>query len=107
MQIESKDHSTRVTKTLPTASQPLPAARLSSLLPGQKGRVVALECEGLHRRRLLDLGLTPGVQVEAVMRAALGDPMAFRVRDSLMALRREQAEQILIHRLDSSDPNLE
>lgn len=86
----------------PTISQGQPTESLANLVPGQTGRVVALECQGLPRRRLLDLGLTPGVEVQVVMQAALGDPVAFRVRNTLMALRREQAEQILVQRLEDN-----
>lgn len=75
-------------------------ARLSALTRGQVGRVVALRCEGLTRRRLLDLGLTPGAVVECAFPAVFGDPLAYRVRGALIALRAEQASQIEIERVD-------
>jgi DtxR family Mn-dependent transcriptional regulator len=72
--------------------------RLTELKLGQRGRVVALDnaCQGLTRRRFLDLGITPGVRIEPVMRSAFGEPTAYRVRDTLIALRREQTDTILI-----------
>ena len=78
--------------------RPRPAVRLSALGVGGRGRVLALDdgCQGLTRRRFLDLGLTPGVEVQAVMRSAFGEPTAYRVRDTLVALRREQADLVLI-----------
>jgi Fe2+ transport system protein FeoA len=71
---------------------------LSQLRIGNAGRVLALSdtCAGLNRRRLLDLGLTPGVSV-VVERANTGrSAIAYRIRHTLIALRREQADQILV-----------
>jgi DtxR family Mn-dependent transcriptional regulator len=72
--------------------------RLSALEPGQAAVVHQLDdtLQGLTRRRLLDLGLTPGAAVTAEYASFLGDPMAFRVRGSLIALRREQAGHVLV-----------
>lgn len=71
---------------------------MSSLGPGEKGRVVRIvrKCRGLERRRLLDLGIIPGTVVEAVMKSPTGDPTAFRVRGSTVALRRDQTDLIQI-----------
>lgn len=69
---------------------------LSVLKPGERGRVLALKCRGLNRRRFLDLGLLPGTVIEAVMPSALAEPLAYKVRETMIALRREQAQQILV-----------
>jgi DtxR family Mn-dependent transcriptional regulator len=76
-----------------------PPVKLSSLEPGESGRVIALRSEGLERRRLLDLGLTPGTVVECEYPSPLGEPMAYRVRGALIALRNEQGDQIEIEPL--------
>jgi Fe2+ transport system protein FeoA len=60
--------------------------------------VEELLSEGAERRRMLDLGILPGTKVEVVMRSPLGDPTAYRVRDSVVALRSEQARLIRIRR---------
>ncbi|UCC73476.1 MAG: FeoA domain-containing protein [Gemmatimonadota bacterium] len=73
-----------------------PPVRLSSLEPGEAGRILALRCEGLGRRRLLDLGLTPGTVVECAFPGPLGEPTAYRVRGALIALRKEQGDEIEI-----------
>ncbi len=77
-----------------------PHETLAALRPREKGRVVHLSpaCRGLERRRLLDLGIVPGTLVEAEMRSPGGDPTAYRVRGALIALRKEQAEQVHITR---------
>ena len=76
-----------------------PPVKLSSLEPGESGRVIALRSEGLERRRLLDLGLTPGTVVECEYPSPLGEPMAYRIRGALIALRNEQGDQIEIEPL--------
>jgi DtxR family Mn-dependent transcriptional regulator len=75
--------------------------RMADLALGEKGRVVALApaLRGLERRRFLDLGLVPGTEVEAEIRSPGGDPTGYRVRGAVIALRREQAEQVEIERL--------
>lgn len=88
--------------------QPLPEFRteelveeefLSSLRPGERTRVVGLSpaCRGQERRRLLDLGFVPGTLVEVDMISPAGDPTAYRVRGSVVALRREQANLIRVN----------
>lgn len=69
---------------------------LALLRPGEQGRIVQIHCNGFLRRRLLDLGLVPGTLVEAVMSSPWGDPVAYRVRSSLLAIRREDAGKIEI-----------
>lgn len=74
--------------------------RLSELGAGEEAEVRFLDSElrGLTRRRLLDLGLTPGARVRAVLSNAFGDPRAFRVRGTTVALRNDQAEHIWVRR---------
>ena len=73
---------------------------LSTLIPGEKATVVRISgaCRGIERRRLLDLGITPGTIVEAEMISPSGDPTAYRIRDTTIALRKEQSNQIHISR---------
>jgi DtxR family Mn-dependent transcriptional regulator len=77
---------------------------LSELGPGETARVVSLggELRGFTRRRLLDLGLTPNARVSMHLRNAFGDPLAFRVRGTTVALRREQASGIWVRREPAS-----
>jgi DtxR family Mn-dependent transcriptional regulator len=78
-----------------------PFESLASLEPGEAGRVmrIAASCRGLQRRRLMDLGLVPGTDVRAEMRSQGGDPTAYRIRGSLVALRQDQAKLVHISRL--------
>lgn len=72
--------------------------RLTALEFGQRATVAGLDqaLQGFTRRRLLDLGITPGVAIEVGMSGIFRDPVAYRVRGTLIALRREQAEHVLI-----------
>jgi DtxR family Mn-dependent transcriptional regulator len=80
-----------------------PALTLAALPIGNEAEVVALSerCTGLGRRRLLDLGFTGGVQVKAVLANVGDEAHAYRVRGTTIALRKEQAEQVLIRPLAS------
>lgn len=73
---------------------------LRSLRVGEETKVVAVSraCRAPERRRLMDLGILPGAAIEVAMPSPLNDPVAYRGRDTLIALRREQAQMILIER---------
>lgn len=62
----------------------------------RSGRAVVtrLDARGQQRRRLMDLGVVPGVEVRAEQTSPLGDPTAYRVRGTVIALRRAQAQGI-------------
>ncbi|NQU10071.1 FeoA domain-containing protein [bacterium] len=78
--------------------------RLSALRCGDRARVVSISprCRGAERRRLLDLGIVPDTVVEAEMKSPVGDPTAYRVRQTLVALRREQADLINVMPLEAA-----
>ena len=72
--------------------------RLSQLAMDETATVVSLsdQCRGLTRRRLLDLGITPQATIKAELRNAGQSATAYRIRNTLIALRKEQAEQVLV-----------
>ncbi len=74
--------------------------RLWELRTGETAEVAALSraARNVERRRLMDLGILPGVAIEAAFTSPGGDPTAYRVRDTLIALRKEQANYISIRR---------
>ena len=71
---------------------------LAGLDLGQGGRVASVEAEGAMRRRLLDLGLIPGTPVTCVARSPAGDPSAYLVRGTVIALRRRDAAGVVLER---------
>lgn len=72
--------------------------RLADLSKGDRAEVVGLDdaCQGFSRRRLMDLGFTEGARVRPALQTFAGDPRAYEVRGTLVALRREQASQVLV-----------
>lgn len=72
------------------------AMTLDELKIGQRAAVVSLEITGPSRRRLMDLGILPGTVLLAELRSPLGDPVAYRVRGALIALRKSQARDITV-----------
>ncbi len=69
-------------------------ARLDSLTPGQSGEIVKIGGEGALRRRLLDMGLTPGTKVHMKKYAPLGDPIELNLRGYDLSLLRADAHNI-------------
>ena len=71
---------------------------LKDLKPGQKGVVLGvvlnLGKKGPVRKRLMDMGITPGVDVEVVKVAPLGDPIEVNLRGYELSLRKDEAEHI-------------
>jgi DtxR family transcriptional regulator, Mn-dependent transcriptional regulator len=65
---------------------------------------ISRACRGQVRRRLMDLGLVPGTSIRAELQSFGGDPIAYLVRDTLVALRRSQAEQIFVRPKGQGDP---
>jgi DtxR family transcriptional regulator, Mn-dependent transcriptional regulator len=88
-----------------TASFAVGQCRLSDLQTGQKGHVLNLSpaARGPERRRFLDLGIIPGTIIEAELHSPMGDPTAYRIRGTLIALRREQADLINVLPLQEKD----
>jgi len=74
------------------------AVSLVDLEDNQRAEIVELDeaVQGFTRRRFLDLGLTPGTLVYPELKNFFGDPRAYRVRGTLIALRRDQASQIWV-----------
>ncbi|NQS76878.1 MAG: ferrous iron transport protein A [Peptococcaceae bacterium] len=69
---------------------------LHLLSPGTSGKVNRLIAEGNTRRRMLDLGLIRGTRVVALQKSPSGDPVAYEIRGAVIALRSEEASQILV-----------
>ena len=69
---------------------------LRQLQAGQKGNIVAISAEGELGRRIRDIGLIPGTEVEVVGRAPLRDPVALRLFGVTLALRNKEADYITV-----------
>lgn len=69
---------------------------MSDMAPGQRAEVTELQTMGSMRRRLLDIGLIPGTMVECVGQSPGGDPKAYLIRGAAIAIRREDAQTVLL-----------
>lgn len=58
------------------------------------GIIDNLNCNGNIRRRLLDLGLVKGTKIIPIFKSPSGDPTAFEIRKTLIALRKEDCRLI-------------
>ena len=71
---------------------------LNELPLNQNGIIKGIECKGIIKRRLLDLGLINGTKIKPVLVSPSRDPRAFQVRGSIIAIRKEEAEKIYLKR---------
>ena len=69
---------------------------LAELSPGGYGLVAAPAVGGAMGCRLRDLGFLPGASVEALGKSPLGDPIAYLVRGTVIALRRRDAALVRV-----------
>ena len=69
---------------------------LSELKVGEKGTVTAVHGEGAIRRRLFDMGITPGTEVYLRKTAPFGDPIEISLRGYELTLRKAEAAQVEI-----------
>lgn len=74
---------------------------LSKLKEGQKGIVSDLLSTNHMRRRLQDLGVITGTSIECLQIGPNGDPIAYKIRGAIIALRSEDANKIIVtHQYD-------
>ena len=67
---------------------------LKDLGIGSTGKVVRLHGEGAVKRRIMDMGLTKGVEVTVRKLAPLGDPIEITVRGYELSIRKADAEMV-------------
>lgn len=69
---------------------------LTQLHEGEEGKVSLLLSTGSIRRRLQDLGIVTGTSIECLQKGPKGDPIAYRIKDAIIALRLEDANNIIV-----------
>jgi len=74
----------------------LPSSTLAELPIGRSALIQSLPTGRAGLTRLRELGLTPGVKVDVVRRAPLGEPIEIRVRGSHIAMRNHEAAHIIV-----------
>jgi len=74
------------------------AHTLEELERGARGVVDSIGGERPFRRRLMEMGLTPGTAVAMVNVAPLGDPLEIELRNGRLSIRRHEAAMVLLRR---------
>jgi len=69
---------------------------LKDLEPGQKARIIKISGNSSIKRRIMDMGLVPGAEIEMERYAPLGDPVEIKLKGYHLSLRKEEAENIVI-----------
>lgn len=69
---------------------------LKDLKPGQEGTVISIGDRGPMRRRIMDMGVTPGIIIRVIKVAPLGDPIEVNIRGYELSLRKKEAEFIQV-----------
>lgn len=85
------------------SAAPAHPVAMGELAPGSRARVVETGGTGKHQRRMLDMGLVPGAEVEVVRMAPLGDPVEYRVKGTAISMRRDDANTVLVEQESGRD----
>lgn len=73
---------------------------LNNLKIGASGRIIEIKNEGTIRRRLLDLGFVPGTVIKAELSSPFYDPIAYRIKNALVAIRKDDSKNIIVEELN-------
>ncbi len=76
---------------------------LRKLEVGQFARVASIHSDGELGRRIRDMGIVPGVEIEVVGRAPLRDPVALRLLGFTLTLRNNEADHIFVELLPENE----
>ncbi len=69
---------------------------LAHMTPGTRGKVVGMDIDQTMKSRLVDMGISCGTEIECVGISPLGDPIAFKVRGAVIAIRRRDCRNITV-----------
>ena len=69
---------------------------MRQLQVGQRARIVSVGASGEMGRRIRDMGLVPGAELQVVGRAPLKDPVALRLKGFTLTLRNNEADKITV-----------
>lgn len=69
---------------------------LDKLPLGMTQYIESINCSGILKTRLLDLGLVDGTPITPLFKSPLGDPTAYEFRGSIIAIRDDEARQIML-----------
>ncbi|HEX9739415.1 MAG TPA: FeoA family protein [Ignavibacteriaceae bacterium] len=70
--------------------------KASELQYGEKLKISEIDFTHPSSQRILEIGFTPGQEIELIIRPLFNDPLAFSVRGSLIAIRKDEADCIKV-----------
>jgi len=72
---------------------------LSDLKKNEVGKVIQSQAQGALKHKLISMGFVPGIQIKMVRNAPLRDPIEISIQNSLVTLRRTEAQLIVVEKL--------
>ena len=69
---------------------------LDDLEMGEEGQIKEINCNNSIKRRMMDLGIIKGTTITPILKSPAGNPKAYEVRGSIIAIRSEDAKSIEI-----------
>ena len=69
---------------------------LDNLPINYTAKIIDIECNNNLKKRLLDLGLINGTNIKAIFKSPIGNPIAYKIRGSTIAIRKEDSKYITI-----------
>ncbi|MDN5309095.1 MAG: ferrous iron transport protein [Methanolobus sp.] len=81
----------------------MPEKTLDLIEPETSVKVLKVMGQKSSRKRILDMGLTPGTRVDVIRRAPLGDPVEFKLKGYNLSLRKKEAEIVLVEIINQGD----
>lgn len=76
---------------------------LNELNPGERGTIMKIGGRGAIRRRMLDMGMVVGSEIEVERQAPLGDPIELKIMGYHLSLRKEEAAGVQVEVLRNGD----
>lgn len=73
---------------------------LKDIKPNEKCIITGLGKKSLLRKRIIDMGLTMETEIKVIKLAPLGDPIEIQVRGYTLSLRKDEAEQIFVRKIE-------
>jgi len=67
---------------------------LDKLILGKSAKIIKVNNTGSIRRRLLDIGLIPGSIVTTYLESPFNDPIAYKIKNAIIAIRRSDSKEI-------------
>lgn len=73
------------------------AIPLTNLKIGATAKIDSINCTSSIKRRLLDLGIIPNTSITPIFKSTGGDPVAYEIRNTILAIRNQDAQHIFVH----------